>query len=160
MLSSTHAVWAAAVVCVLAAALEGVCAGRNIRAFFETLRFPPYSAPLWAWSIIGAAYYTVFGFVVFRLLSATAPTAWSRGTLTLIVGMMIGNALSNLVIFRARDLRLSYAIGCIFAGLDVVLLMCVSQLDSVAAWALVPYLIYRVYAMWWGRAVMELNPGP
>jgi tryptophan-rich sensory protein len=47
-----------------------------------------------------------------------------------------------------------------FAGLDVALFLCVWQLDSVAAWALVPYLIYRVYAVWWGRAVMQLNPKP
>jgi hypothetical protein len=35
--------------------------------------------------------------------------------------MMIGNALANLVIFRARNLHLSYAIGWIFAALDVLL---------------------------------------
>lgn len=158
MLSPTHAAWAAVVVCVLAAALEGVCAGRNIRAFFVTFRFPRYSAPLWVWSIIGAGYYAVFGFVVFRLLGAVSPTALARATLTLIVAMMIGNALSNLVIFRARNLRLSYAIGCVFAGLDVVLFVCASQLDLVVASVLVPYLFYRVYAVWWGRALMTLNP--
>jgi tryptophan-rich sensory protein len=160
VLSATNAAWAAVAVCAVAAALEGVCAGRNIRAFFDTYRFPAYSAPLWVWSIIGAVYYAVFGFVVFRLLGAAPPTALTRATLTLIVAMMIGNALSNLVIFRARNLRLSYVIGCVFAGLDAVLLICVSQLDSVAASALVPYLVYRVYAVWWGRALMKFNPQP
>jgi tryptophan-rich sensory protein len=158
VLSATNAAWAAVAVCGLAAALEGVCAGRNIRAFFDTYRFPAYSAPLWIWSIIGAAYYAVFGFVVFRLLNAARPSAFTRATLTLIVAMMIGNALSNLVIFRARNLRHGYVIGCAFAGLDVILLFCVSQLDSVAVSALVPYLVYRVYAVWWGRALMKLNP--
>ena len=66
----------------------------------------------------------------------------------------------SLVIFRARNLRLSYVIGCVFACLDVVLLICVSQLDSVAASALVPYLVYRVYAVWWGRALLKFNPQP
>ena len=158
MLTPTNAAWAAVVVCVLAAILEGVCAGRNIRPFFDTFRFPPYSAPLWVWSIIGAVCYAVFGFVVFRLLSVAPPTTLSRPTLTLIVAMMIGNALSNLVIFRARNLRLSYVVGCVFAGLDVVLLICVSQIDFIAALTLVPYLAYRVYAVWWGRALVRLNP--
>lgn len=102
--------------CGVAAALEGVCAGRNVRPFFDTLRFPPYSAPLWVWSIIGAVYYAIFGFVVFRLLSGVLPVALAGATLTLIVVMMLGNALANLVIFRSRDLHLSYVIGNVFCG--------------------------------------------
>jgi hypothetical protein len=49
-------------------------------------------------------------------------------------------------------------IGCVFAGLDLLLIGLVVRLDSVAARALVPYLVYRVYAVWWGRALMKLNP--
>src|SRR5262245_47477995 len=117
MLSSVTAAWASVALCAIAATLEGVCAGRNVRAFFDTLRFPSYSAPLWVWSIIGAAYYASFGFVVFRLLSAAPGLPLAAATLTLIVAMMLGNALANLVIFRARNLHLSYVIGCVFAGL-------------------------------------------
>ena len=39
--------------CLLAAALEGACAGRNVKAFYAELRFPRYSAPLRVWGIIG-----------------------------------------------------------------------------------------------------------
>ena len=151
------AAWTAVTVCAVVAGLEAVCAGRNVRTFFETLRFPPYSAPLWVWSIIGAGYYAIFGFVLFRLLNGALPSTLVVGTLILIVAMMLGNALTNLVIFRARDLRLSYLIGGAFAGLDVLLAGCVVQLDVVAAAALAPYLAYRVYAIWWGRALLRLN---
>jgi len=144
--------------CAVAATLEGLCAGRNVRLFFETLRFPSYSAPLWVWSIIGIVYYAIFGFVVFRLLSTTPTSPLAGATLALIIAMMLGNALANLVIFRARNLHLSYVIGCVFAGLDLLLVGLVVRLDSVAARALVPYLVYRVYAVWWGRALMKLNP--
>lgn len=143
--------------CGVAAALEGVCAGRNVRPFFDTLRFPPYSAPLWVWSIIGAVYYAIFGFVVFRLLSGVLPVALAGATLTLIAVMMLGNALANLVIFRSRDLHLNYVIGNVFAALDVLLVFCVVRLDAVAAATLAPYLVYRVYAVWWGWALMKLN---
>jgi tryptophan-rich sensory protein len=157
VLSSTAAAWTAIVLCAITAALEGLCAGRNVRAFFQSLRFPPYSAPLWAWSIIGALYYVIFGFVVFRLLAAVASTPLSRATLALIALMMVGNALANLVIFRARNLHLSFVIGCVFAGLDLLLLACLLSLDRVASVALAPYLLYRIYAVWWGRALTKLN---
>lgn len=159
MLSSTTAAWTAIAVCAAAAVLEGLCAGRNVRAFFATLRFPRYSAPLWVWSIIGGVYYAIFGFVLFRLLSAAPPSVLVAATLTLIVAMMVGNGLTNLVIFRGRNLHLSYVIGCVFAGLDVVLIGAILRLDlTAAAAALVPYLVYRVYAVWWGHALMTLNP--
>jgi tryptophan-rich sensory protein len=128
-----------------------------VRAFFQTLRFPRYSAPLWVWSIIGVLYYGVFGFVAFRLLNSVPPSFLERITLALIVTMMIGNALANLVIFRARNLRVSYLIGCVFAALDVILVVCVLRLDGLAASALVPYLAYRVYGVWWGRELAKLN---
>jgi tryptophan-rich sensory protein len=158
VLPPTTAAWATVALCVVAATLEGLCAGRNVRAFFETLRFPSYSAPLWVWSIIGIVYYAIFGFVVFRLLGTTPTSPLAGATLALIIAMMLGNALTNLVIFRARNLHLSYVIGCVFAGLDLLLIGLVVRLDSVAARALVPYLVYRVYAVWWGRALMKLNP--
>ena len=71
--------------------------------------------------------------------------------------MMLGNALANVVIFRARNLQLGYVIGWLYAGLDALLLGLLLQLDLVAAMALVPYLMYRVYALWWGRALVKLN---
>lgn len=80
--------------------------------------------------------------------------------MAVIVAMMVANGSSNLVIFRARNLRLRYVIGCVFAGLDVVLLALVSRVDVLAASSLVPYLVYRVYAVWWGRALVRLNPLP
>lgn len=71
--------------------------------------------------------------------------------------MMIANALSNYVIFRARDLRRSFLIGALAPIFDVTLLLCLIQLDAIAAWALVPYLIYRVYGVWRGYALWNLN---
>ena len=157
MLSFTTAAWTAIVLCVITAGLEGLCAGKNVRRFFQSVRFPRYSAPLWAWSVIGALYYATFGFVVFRLLSAAPLTPLSRATLVLIVAMMVGNALANLVIFRARNLHLSYVIGCGFAAIDLLLVGCMLFLDRIAALALAPYLVYRIYAVWWGQALAKLN---
>lgn len=71
--------------------------------------------------------------------------------------MMIANGLSNYVIFRARNLYASFIIGCLFPVMDVTLLICLTQLDAIAAWSLMPYLIYRVYAVWWGYALWKAN---
>lgn len=158
MLPTTTAAWLSLAICVMAAVIEGLCAGRNVRQFFEQVQVPRYSAPLWVWSIIGAIYYLVFGFLLYRILSRAPPSPLAFSTLVLIGVMMLGNALSNLVIFRARALRRARAIGHLYALLDVTLVFFVARLDSLSAWALAPYLMYRVYAVWWGNELARLNP--
>jgi tryptophan-rich sensory protein len=155
-MSVGYAVLFSTVICALAAAVEGASAGRNVKAFFSTLRFPSYSAPFWAWTIIGGLYYLIFWFVTYRLLRLGSSSLKSA-TLTLVVLMMIVNGLSNYVIFRARNLYLSFLIGCFFPIMDIALLICLTQLDRVAASWLVPYLIYRVYGVIWGFGLWRLN---
>ena len=156
MLSNT-AILISAAICATAGALEGLCAGTGVRAFFATLRFPRYSAPLWLWSIIGASYYLTFAFVLYRLLLLGRPSGLQRQLLALIVFMMLANALANIVIFRLRDLRLDFFIGAAAPVFDLALLFGLLQLDRRAALALVPYLLYRVYAVWWCYGLWTVN---
>lgn len=144
-------------VCFLAAALEGACAGKNVKSFYAELCFPRYSAPLWVWGIIGAVYYVIFWFVLYRLLRLNSDTALRYVALALISLMMVANALTNYIIFRARNLRLSFVIGNLFPVMDIALLICLLLLDRFAAWALIPYLLYRIYAIWWGYGLWKLN---
>ena len=144
-------------ICIVAAALEGVCAGKNVKSFFAQLQFPPYSAPLWVWSIIGSLYYLIFSFVIYRLLRINDDSFLKYATLTLILFMMVVNALTNYIIFRARNLRLSFIIGSLFPVLDVTLFICLTRLETVAAWSLIPYLIYRIYCVWWGYTLWKIN---
>jgi tryptophan-rich sensory protein len=135
-MSAGYAILVSLGVCVMAAALEGVCAGRNVKSFFAELRFPPFSAPLWVWSIIGGLYYVIFCFVLYRLLRLESDSTLRNAALALILFMMIVNALSNYIFFRARDLRLGFIVGALFPVMDVALFICLMRLERVAAWSL------------------------
>jgi tryptophan-rich sensory protein len=156
-MSSGYSFLTAIGICLVAAALEGACAGTNVKSFYATLRFPRYSAPLWLWSIIGAIYYVIFCFVIYRLLLVNASSALKSAALTLIAFMMVVNALTNYLIFRARNLYLSFLVGSLFPILDVALFTCLALLDGVATLSLIPYLLYRVYGVWWGHSLWKLN---
>lgn len=146
-------------ICFGAAALEGICAGKNVKEYFATLKCPRLSPPLWIWYLIGVVYYASFWFVLFRVLRGESSTL-RTGALILIPLMMILNGLWNYVFFRARNLFLSFISMMIAPIPDVVLLFCLLQLDREAAWALVPYLIYRLYSVWWGYGLWTLNRRP
>jgi len=144
-------------ICGTAAALEGACAGKNVRPFFASLRFPRYSAPLWIWTIIGGVYYLIFFAIIYRLLRlGNYPARW-YATLVLLVFMMTVNGLTNYVIFRARNLYLSFVIGAVFPILDLTLFALLMTLDHTTALVMIPYLLYRVYAVFWGYALWKAN---
>ena len=71
--------------------------------------------------------------------------------------MMVLNALWNYVFFRAQNLFGSFVMTSLFPLLDVILLILLIQLDVAATWALAPYLIYRVYGVWWGYGFWKAN---
>jgi len=156
-MSFTYALLTAIGVCLAAAALEGACAGRNVKSFYATLRFPRYSAPLWLWTIIGGIYYVIFCFVIYRLLRLETNSHLRSAALTLIGFMMVINALTNYLIFRARNLYLSFVIGSLFPVFDIALFICLMLVEKVAALALIPYLLYRIYGVWWGYGLWKMN---
>lgn len=156
-MSVGSAIFISVVVCLLAASLEGLCAGKNVKSFYSELNFPRYSAPLWVWTIIGGVYYIIFWLVLYRLLLIESRSRLWVAAFTLILFMMIVNALTNYVIFRARNITLSFVITCIFPFMDVALFISLLRLDQPAAFSLIPYLLYRVYSLWWGYGLWKLN---
>ena len=156
-MSATYAALISTGICLGAAALEGVCAGKNVSAYFAKLKWPRYAAPLWVWYIIGALYYAIFFFVMFRLLRLEEDSILKTATFALILFMMVANGLWNYVFFRAQNLFAGFISGSLAPILDLGLFICLIKLDKTAAWAFVPYLIYRLYAVWWGYGLWKMN---
>ena len=154
---NSYALFISIGVCALAAALEGVCAGNNVKPYFATLRSPSYVFPLWVWYIIGLGYYVTFFFVLYRVLKLHNDSILRPATISLIVFMMTANGLWNYVFFRARKLFLAFVTGSTAPVFDAALFICLFRLDRIAAWSLVPYLLYRVYAVYWGYGLWKLN---
>ena len=156
-MSTTYAALISTGICLGAAALEGVCAGKNVSAYFAKLKWPRYAGPLWVWYIIGALYYAVFFFVMFRLLRLEEDSILKTATFALILFMMVANGLWNYVFFRAQNLFAGFISGSLAPILDLTLFICLIKLDKTPAWAFVPYLIYRLYAVWWGYGLWKMN---
>jgi len=147
-------------ICVLAAALEGVFAGKNVRLVFAKLRFPSYSAPLWVWYIVGVIYYVICFFILYRIFRHHGDTSTKHVALTLLAVMMSVNAFWNYVFFRAQNLFLSFFAFAFYPFIAVALFIFLLQFEEIAAWSLVPYFVYLLYAVWWGYGLWKLNSRP
>ncbi len=156
-MSTLYAILISLAACIAAAVLEGWCAGKNVRSYFAKLRFPPYSAPLLVWYIIGGLYYVLFFFLIYRILRHDGDTVLRNTALIFILFMMVANGLWNYVFFRSRNLRLSFISSSLAPIFDIALFVLLVQLDRLGTLAIVPYLLYRVYALWWGYRLWKFN---
>jgi tryptophan-rich sensory protein len=65
--------------------------------------------------------------------------------------------LSGIMFSSARDLYAGFVSGSLALILDLALFICLLLLDKTAAWVLVPYLIYQLYAVSLGYELWKMN---
>lgn len=152
-----HPALSALLICLGAAALEGICAGSGVRARLRSLRQPTWAPPFPLWVAIGGLYYLACGIIAFRLLRLGLVHPGVGPALGLLALVLITNAVWNLAFFRRRNLRLGVQISVGYALLAVALGILLWYVDRVAGWAWVPYLAYLIYGTWWVVAVRRLN---
>ena len=154
----TRAMLGAAAICLVAAALEGLLAGRGVKGRLSRLRQPPHSPSFAVWVGIGLCYYLICFVVLTRLINATpSPLRWAA--LSLMVALLIGNALWNLVFFRLGNLEASAVLLLAYVVLAVMLAILLNRIDPVSGWVFLPYVIYLAYAAWWLLSLRRLNRG-
>ena len=154
----TRALIYSLVACALSIALEGVFAGSGIKVRLAQLRVPRYVPPLWGWVVIGAFYYVICFVLLYRLFSISETVPFRRWALAFLFAMMFINALWNYFFFRTRNLFHAYLIGWPYGLIALVLFLLLLRFDHIAAFFLLPYLLYLFYAGTFGYRVWKLNP--
>jgi len=144
-------------ICTLGAALEGLFAGRGVKQRLASLRLPAYAVPFWGWMIIGGLYYVICFTVLYRLF-LLPPVPGRSAAFALVGTMMFINALWNYFFFRTRNLFHAYLLGIPYSVIAISLfLLLLLRLDHIAAWCLLPYLLYLFYGNFWGYRIWKLN---
>ena len=144
-------------ICIAAAGIEALCAGRDPMGQLRALKQPRWSPPNWVWVLIGLAWYGMCFTGLVRLLPfwpvSTAPTL-------LLVALMLANGAANIPLFRTRRLDLALAIFIPYWPLLAAFLWTVSPLDSLTFALFAAYAVYQLYAAAWGFALWRLNRVP
>lgn len=154
----TRAILYSLAICALGAALEGLFAGSGIKQRLATVRSPSYSVPFWGWMVIGALYYVICFTVLYRLF-LLPPAAGRTAAFVLLGAIMFINALWNYFFFRTQNLFHAYLLGFPYSAIAVALfLLLLLRVDHMAAWCLLPYVIYLFYAGLLGYRMWKLNP--
>jgi translocator protein len=152
----TKAALGAIAICFVAAALEGLFAGRGVKRRFAQLRQPPHSPSFAVWIGIGLCYYVICFIVLSRLINATPSPLW-WAAFALVVALLIGNAVWNLVFFRLKNVEASTIVLGTYVAVSLVLAILLIRVDPISGWVFLPYLVYLAYATWWLLSLRRLN---
>ena len=133
--------------------------GAGIKARLAGLRLPKGAPRLWAWSVIGGAYYVLFFFLLRSVLARPSIPFWTSVTLTLTAVLLIANASWNWIFFRKKDLWLSFVFFVPYLLLAFTLAGVLHRTRNPLSGWYALYPAYLTYATWWGYRVWRLNRG-
>ena len=147
----------ALLVCAVAAAFEGFCAGRDPMGQLRALRQPRWAPPNWMWVLIGLGWYAICFAALVRLLPGWPGT---RRAIVLLVALMLANGAANLLQFRLRRLDLAFLFLFPYWLLLAGLLWVVCPLDRLICTLFGIYAVYQLYAAAWGWSLWRMNRAP
>lgn len=142
-------------ICAVAAAFEGLCAGRDPMGQLKAVKQPSWSLPNWAWVLIGIAWYGICFLGLARLL-----TLWSdhRLPVILLVALMLANASANVFSFRMKRFDLAFYFLFPYWLLLAAFFCAACPLDRLTCGLFVIYAGYQMYAAAWGYRLWQMNP--
>ena len=145
------------IICVAAAVLEGLLAGKGARQRLTRLRMPPYSPPFPLWLVIGFLFYAMCFVILRHVLSIglVSPTQVFAFVLTIV--LLLANAFWSVLFFRWRNLRASFIAFVPYAILVAALVILLGSTYPLGATLFSFYGIYLIYATRWGYHLWRLN---
>ena len=141
--------------CIVAAAIEGLCSGRGPMSQLSVTKQPSWSPPNWVWVLIGFAWYGIC-FVALARLLALWPA--SRMPVALLVVLMLANGGANIFQFRMKRLDLAFLYLFPYWLVLAAFIWAAWPLDQLTCGLFAAYAAYQVYAAFWGYALWRMNP--
>ena len=145
----------AGLICAVAAALEGLCAGRDPLGQLRATKQPSWSPPNWVWVLIGIAWYGICFVGLARLLPFWAD---HRLPVILLTALLFANASANILGFRMKRLDLAFYFLFPYWLLLAGFFWAACSLDRLTCGLFAIYAIYQLYAALWGYQLWRMNP--
>jgi tryptophan-rich sensory protein len=146
--------WALGIAAVCAG-LETWLSGPKPFAVLASFKQPSWALPIWGWMAVGAVFYLVMTFALFRAFEA-GPSG--TPAIVLIVVVMVTDGFWNYLLFKRRRLNWSYLYLFPYALCVGAALWATAVIDPLAALGIGLYFVFLPYDFVWARALARLNP--
>ena len=142
-------------ICIVGAAFEGLCAGRDPMAQLRQTRQPRWSPPNKVWIAIGIAWYVGCFVALVRLL----PNRPRSGVaVVLLLALMAANGFANVLGFRLKRLDWAFYFFAPYWLLLGAFMVQACRIDQVTCVLFALYAAYQLYAVVWAFSLWRMNP--
>ena len=129
----------------------------NIPAWYEGLAKPPLIPPNGVFGPVWTILYALMAFAIWRVLSAD-PAIPGRGSAIALFFIQLGlNCLWSFSFFAARSPAAGLVNILVLDAAVLATIVMFARIDRLAAWCLVPYLCWIVFATYLNAGVWLLN---
>lgn len=129
----------------------------EIPTWYAHLAKPSWTPPPAVFPVVWTLLYIMIAVSLWRLLDKVVPGSARRRTLVLFAAQLVLNALWSPVFFALHAASAALGIICL---LDICLVATVASawwIDRLAAWLLLPYLVWVLYATTLNAGVVWMN---
>lgn len=155
-----NSAWKTYVFWILVSEAVGLLAGLLIRdgtqIYAETIIKPPLAPPQWVFPAVWAILYALMGISAARV-SLSLPSPQRSLGLNLMVTQLIVNFFWPLLFFNAQAFGFALMWLILLWVLVLLMILAYRNVDPLAAWLQVPYLLWLTFALYLNAAVWYLN---
>ena len=137
-------------------ALSGWITREGNQIFQETILQPPFSPPAILFPIVWGILYALMGFSAARIWLSEPSSSRSLG-LNLYIAQLIVNFFWSLIFFNAQAFGFAFLWILLLWVLVLAMILTFRKVDPLAAWLLIPYLLWLTFAAYLSFGVWQLN---
>ena len=136
--------------------LSGWLSRNGMEAYSETVTQPPLSPPMWLFPVVWGILYALMGISAARIWLAPESALRRRG-LNLFIAQLVVNFFWSLIFFNLQAFGFAFIWLLILWLLVAWMIWTFYQVEPLAAWLQVPYLIWLTFAAYLNFAVWLIN---
>ena len=137
-------------------ALSGWLSRDGMKLYTETVSQPPLSPPPSLFPIVWGILYALMGISAARIYLSPPSPARSRG-LNLFVLQLVLNFFWSLIFFNAQAFLFAFFWLLLLWLLVLGMILVFKQIDPLAGWLQIPYLLWLTFAAYLNLSVWYLN---
>ena len=138
----------------------GILASLLIRSgvdiYSQTINKPPLSPPAWVFPVIWTVLYAIMGISAARIFLAE-DSVYKQRSINLFIAQLVINFFWPLFFFNLQVFGFALIWLILLWVLILLLILNARKVDTVAAWLLVPYLIWLTFAVYLNAGVYLVN---
>jgi benzodiazapine receptor len=142
---------------VLFAIFGAALVGGSGLDWYAGLAKPWFLVPLWAFYLVGLAYYVLAAVVLYRVLVHIDDPGGRAASFALTVGLLLLNELWNYGFFGLRSTLAGFLGIAVFLVVLTALMAALRRYERLSAGLLVPYYLWVLYDLAWTYELWRLN---